>query len=79
MIAFFVRHPTAGNLLMALLAIIGLGALSGLQRETFPDFAAEKLEIRIIYPGASAEDIEEVICQRVEDALESSEPTKIAR
>ncbi|HEC16759.1 MAG TPA: efflux RND transporter permease subunit [Sedimenticola sp.] len=71
MIAFFVRHPTAGNLLMALLALVGLGALPGLQRETFPDFAPEKLEIRILYPGASAGDVEEVVCQRVEDALES--------
>ncbi|MCF6355233.1 MAG: efflux RND transporter permease subunit [Candidatus Polarisedimenticolaceae bacterium] len=71
MISFFVRHSTGANLLMVLMVIIGLSALPELRRETFPDFAAQKLEIRLVYPGASAEDVEEAVCQRVEDALES--------
>jgi multidrug efflux pump subunit AcrB len=70
MIGFFVRHPTAGNLLMLFLALLGLSALPGLQRETFPDFAAQELQIQVIYPGASAEDVEEAICQRLEDAID---------
>lgn len=70
MISYFTRHPTAANLLMALLMILGLMALPKLQRETFPDFAAKELEIRIPYPGASSADVEEAICQRVEDALD---------
>ncbi len=71
MIDFFVRHPTAGNLLMLFLALLGLSTLPGLQRETFPDFAAQELQIQVIYPGASAEDVEEGICQRLEDAVDS--------
>ncbi|MCP4996025.1 MAG: efflux RND transporter permease subunit [Gammaproteobacteria bacterium] len=71
MIAFFARHPTAGNLLMLFLAVIGLLALPGLQRETFPSFASDELEIRVVYPGASPEDVEEAVCQRLEDAIES--------
>ncbi|WP_260295029.1 efflux RND transporter permease subunit [Sedimenticola hydrogenitrophicus] len=70
MIAFFARHPTAGNLLMLFLAVLGLSTLPGLQRETFPDFAAEQLQITVAYPGASAEDVEEAICQRLEDAID---------
>lgn len=70
MIAFFARHPTAGNLLMLFLAVLGLSALPGLQRETFPDFAAQQLQITVAYPGASAEDVEEAICQRLEDAID---------
>ncbi len=70
MIAFFARHPTAGNLLMLFLAVLGLSTLPGLQRETFPDFAAEQLQISVAYPGASAEDVEEAICQRLEDAID---------
>ena len=57
MIEFFARHSTAANLLMALMVIIGLSALPDLQRETFPNFAAEKLEIRLAYPCASPEDV----------------------
>jgi len=70
MIAFFARHPTAGNLLMLFLAVLGITALPGLQRETFPEFAAQELQISVAYPGASAEDVEEAICQRIEDAID---------
>lgn len=70
MIAFFARHPTAGNLLMLALLVLGLFALPGLQRETFPDFDTESVQVRAIYPGASAEDVEDAICQRVEDAID---------
>jgi multidrug efflux pump subunit AcrB len=70
MIEFFARHPTASNLLLLFLSLLGLSALPGLQRETFPDFAAEEVQIQVIYPGASAEDVEEAICQRLEDAVD---------
>ena len=65
MISFFTRHPTAGNLLMLLLMVVGITSLPSLKRETFPDFAPQNIEVRIIYPGASTEDVEEAICQRV--------------
>ncbi|MFK5891990.1 MAG: efflux RND transporter permease subunit [Pseudomonadota bacterium] len=70
MIEYFARHPTAANLLMMFLMVIGLFSLPKLQRETFPDFSAKEVEIRIPYPGASTADVEEGICQRVEDALD---------
>lgn len=71
MLDFFTRHPTASNLLMLLLLALGLMSLPSLKRETFPDFDPQKVEIRIVYPGASTEDVEEAICQRVEDAIDS--------
>lgn len=70
MITFFTKHPTASNLLMLFLLIIGITSLPSLKRETFPDFTPQNVEIRIIYPGASTEDVEEAICQRVEDAID---------
>ncbi len=70
MLTFFIRHPTAGNLLMLILLALGLISLPSLKRETFPDFVPEKIEIRVVYPGASTEDVEEAICQRIEDAID---------
>ncbi len=70
MISFFTRHPTASNLLMLLLLVVGITSLPSLKRETFPDYAPQNIEVRIIYPGASTEDVEEAICQRVEDAID---------
>ena len=70
MIGFFTKHPTAANLLMLILLAIGIMSLGSLRRETFPNFAADELEIRVVYPGASSEEVEEAICQRIEDALD---------
>jgi multidrug efflux pump subunit AcrB len=50
--------------------ILGWMQLTNLRRETFPDFTPSELQIGIAYPGASAEEIEQAICQRVEDAID---------
>ena len=71
MIRYFAGHPTAANLLMALLLILGALALPTLQRETFPDFSIEAVEVTVPYPGASAATVEESICRRIEDAVDS--------
>jgi multidrug efflux pump subunit AcrB len=70
MIKFFGAHPTAANLLMIILVIIGLISLPTLRRETFPDFSSDLIQVTVIYPGATAEDIEEAICKRIEDAVD---------
>jgi len=70
MIEYFVKHPTAANLLMLLLMVIGFIALPDLQRETFPDFTASEVQISIAYPGAAPADVEEAICGRLEDAID---------
>ena len=70
MIGYFARHPTAANLLMLLLLAVGVIALPQLLRETFPDFTVDAVEVRVPYPGASAETVEEAICQRIEEAVD---------
>ncbi len=69
MIRFFLRHPTAANLLMALFLVMGLTALPGLKRQTFPDFLPEEVTVTVAYPGATARDIEEAVNGRIEEAL----------
>ncbi|HPJ26233.1 MAG TPA: efflux RND transporter permease subunit, partial [Synergistaceae bacterium] len=73
MIRFFTGHPTAANLLMSLFMIAGLLSWPRMVRETMPEFTPREVEIRIPYPGATAEDVEDAISQRVEDALEDIE------
>ncbi len=67
---FFAHHPTAANLLM--LFGLGLGAISigDIGRSTFPDLPLDEVEVRIVYPGASAEEVEDALCQRIEDAAD---------
>jgi multidrug efflux pump subunit AcrB len=70
MIRFFAAHPTAANLLMLLFLVMGLIAVPQVRRETFPDFTEDQVQVRVEYPGASPEDIEDAICRRIEDAIE---------
>lgn len=70
MIRFFANHPTAANLLMLIFIVMGVSSISSLRRETFPDFSADQVEVRVIYPGATAEEIEEAVCRRIEDAVD---------
>ena len=70
MIRFFVRHPTAANLLMIAFLVVGALTTPHILRETQPDFAPSEVEVRILYRGATAQEVEEVVCRRVEDAID---------
>jgi multidrug efflux pump subunit AcrB len=71
MIRYFGSHPTAANILMIALIVVGLTALPKLQRDTFPVVPATEVEVRVVYPGATPNEVEDAISQRIEDALDS--------
>ena len=70
MIRFFAAHPTAANILMFVILLLGLSALPGLNKETFPEINPYKVQVTVAYPGASASEVEEGICNRLEDATD---------
>ncbi len=63
-------HPTAANLLMILFLLLGLMTMGDIRKETFPDFAATEVSVTAVYPGATAEDVESAVCERIEEAVE---------
>lgn len=71
MIAYMTAHPTAANLMMMLFIALGAISVTDLKRETFPDFTPNAVEISVIYPGATAEDVESSVVRRIEDAIDS--------
>lgn len=71
MLKWFADHPTAANLTMLAIVILGLVSLPNLQRETFPRIKNAKVTITVAYPGSTASEVEDAICRRIEDALES--------
>ena len=70
-IHYFASHPTAANLLMISLIVLGLSVVGDLRRETLPDFTPTEVEIVVVYPGATAEEVENAICRRIEAVLDS--------
>ena len=73
MVAFFAKHPTAANLMMAVLIIMGIVVYPSVRRETFPDITPGQISVTVNYAGATAEEVEEAICQRIEDAVDGIE------
>ncbi len=73
MIAYLARHPTAANLLMITFLLLGVLGLNSLRRETFPEFTASKVTVTVAYPGASAQEVDESVVQRIEDAVDGIE------
>ncbi len=71
MIAYFTRHPTAANLLMLALLVIGIFSFPELRRETFPQIAPSKVQVTVAWPGSRPEEVEQAVCQRVEDAIDT--------
>ncbi|MEL6977733.1 MAG: efflux RND transporter permease subunit [Pseudomonadota bacterium] len=69
MLDYFARHPNAANLLMIAAIMLGLLALPGMERETFPEFTPSKVTVSVVYSGASAEEVDETICLELDDAL----------
>ncbi len=60
------RHPTAANLIMALMVVTGLFSLTQLNRQFFPDFAVDVIVVTVEWPGASADDVDRNIVQAIE-------------
>ena len=71
MIRFFAGHPTAANLLMIGFILLGLVFSGTVKRETFPDIPSDSVEVRVPWPGASAADVEQGICLKIEIAADS--------
>ena len=71
MIAWFARNSVAANLLM--IAIMGLGiwtlATDRIPLEVFPDTPSRFLSVTVPYPGATPEEVEEMIVLRIEEAI----------
>ncbi len=72
-IAWMANHGVAANLLLVLLLAAGLFSLPNIKQEVFPEFDLDAIQVQVIYPGASPEEIEEGIIQRVEERIESVE------
>lgn len=76
---FSVRNPVLMNLLMVGIIIVGLLTAFRLPLELFPSIQLELVTVTTIYPGASAEDVEQLVTIAVEDELSDIDGVKVVR
>jgi multidrug efflux pump subunit AcrB len=69
LIAYFTRHPTIANLLMAVMCIVGLVAATQIRAQYFPDTVVDEIDVVIVWDGAGPEDVDRAIVQAVEPVL----------
>ncbi|WP_456374477.1 efflux RND transporter permease subunit [Thiolapillus sp.] len=72
-IGVFARHPVAANLVMIIMLLSGALALSSLNTQFFPTFDIQIVTVRVVWPGATAEDVEKSITIPLEQELRSVE------
>jgi multidrug efflux pump subunit AcrB len=70
MIRYFAAHPTVANILMLAIIAIGMFSVQHLNKESFPVLKQSKVQVSVVWPGASPEDVEEGVCNPLEDATD---------
>lgn len=68
--AWFTRNPVAANILMFLVLLAGILTASSLRIESFPRIPPRAVSVTVVYPGATAEQVDEGVTLRIEQALE---------
>ncbi len=69
-IKWMARNHVAANLLMILIIFSGLLSLKSVNQEIFPDMNMDMVQIQVVYPGATPEEVEKSICIKIEERLE---------
>ena len=72
-IAWSIRQSPAMNTIMVAILVVGIVSGFMLRREEFPQFDLEIILVAVPYPGASPEEVESGICQKIEEAIRSVE------
>ncbi|EXJ10732.1 efflux RND transporter permease subunit [Nitrincola nitratireducens] len=75
-ISLFIRHPLASPLLIMLMLMSGIWALSKLNTQFFPTFNLDIVSVRVVWTGASAEDVEAGLTLPLEQSLRSVDGLK---
>ncbi|MCV6603659.1 MAG: efflux RND transporter permease subunit, partial [Porticoccaceae bacterium] len=69
MIAWWAKNPIAANLMMVGIILSGVLGYLGMEREIMPTLREPLVQVVIPWPGAAAEDVEQQIVIRMEEAL----------
>ena len=70
-VSWTVRNMPAMNTLVLSILLVGGLSFMSMRREVFPEFDLEIVLVTVPYPGATPDEVEEGICQKIEEACRS--------
>ena len=76
LIAWFARNSVAANLLMWLLIVGGLFGAFSIQKQVFPSFEIDIINVRVPYLGAAPQEVEEGVILKIEESIKNLEGIK---
>src|SRR5210317_1033117 len=76
-IAWMAQHSIAANLLMILLIGGGIWTAFNIQKEVYPQFDLDVINVSVSYPGAAPSEVEQGILRPVESAIRGIEGVKL--
>lgn len=71
LVRWAMQNQPAMNILMVAAIVGGFYFTSQLNRELFPEFEMETIQVSVSYPGATPDEVEQGICQKIEEAVRS--------
>lgn len=71
-----IRNTPAMNTIVVAVLVVGTFSAFMLRREVFPQFELEIILVSVPYPGASPDEVESGICQKIEEAVRSVDGIK---
>tara|TARA_R110000772_G_scaffold141114_8_gene250613 strand:+ start:44814 stop:47945 length:3132 start_codon:yes stop_codon:yes gene_type:complete len=75
-IGWWVHNPVAANLLMVGILLAGALGFVSMEREAFPRFEINQVEIEVTWPGAAPQEVEEQVVLRIEESLDDLDNVK---
>lgn len=69
LLSYFTRHPTAANLLLVVLLVLGIAAIPNMRAQFFPDVIVDNVTVSVEWEGAGPEDVDGAIVQLLEPTL----------
>lgn len=70
---FFIDRPVFGMVLSIFIVLAGLAAMNGLPISRYPEIAPPQVQVRAVYPGASAAVLEKTVAAPIENAINGVE------
>jgi multidrug efflux pump subunit AcrB len=70
LIGIFAHNTVMANMLMVIMLAAGVAALTKLNRQLFPSFAINYINVSVVWRGATAEDVEQAITAPIEAELQ---------
>ncbi|HEY7886436.1 MAG TPA: efflux RND transporter permease subunit, partial [Cellvibrionaceae bacterium] len=69
LIKWFVDNPIAANLLMLAMLLGGFASYSSVEKEAFPRYEGNMINITMPYPGAAPAEVEQQVVVRIEESI----------